>query len=148
MLPQRKRLNHTVPDWVQGNPVWFITICCQERERDSLCQEKTAHLLLQSAKFYHDHHKWWLHLLVRMPDHLYALIPDFALAHAKSVLREPGAHDCAVNPADKIYEPKRCENFIGECGFAHPFPAEKRDEADFGIGGYRKIWADHGGLEN
>jgi len=66
----RKRLDHIT----RFGAVYFITICCQKRGSNQLCDEKTAKALFDTARIYHGRGGWNLHLLLLMPDHLHALI--------------------------------------------------------------------------
>jgi REP element-mobilizing transposase RayT len=54
--------------------IYFITICCEQRGTNQLCNETTARVLLDTAKIYHEGGRWNLDLLLLMPDHLHALI--------------------------------------------------------------------------
>jgi len=74
MLPQRKTLGHEVPPWVRGGAVFFVTICCAPRSANQLCREEIAALLFEAVEFRQDAERWYVHLLVLMPDHLHALI--------------------------------------------------------------------------
>lgn len=66
----RKRLDHIT----RFGAVYFITICCQKRGSNQLCDEKTAKVLFDTARIYHGRGRWNLDLLLLMPDHLHALI--------------------------------------------------------------------------
>ena len=74
MLPQRKKLGHDVPGWVEGRAVFFITICCADRRVNHLCQPKVADSLFEAVEFRQRSLRWYVHLLLLMPDHLHALI--------------------------------------------------------------------------
>jgi putative transposase len=75
-MPQvfRKRLDHTTHFARRFGAVYFITICCEQRGTKQLCNEKTAVVLFDTARIYHEHGRWNLSLLLLMPDHLHALI--------------------------------------------------------------------------
>src|SRR5262245_54489830 len=70
----RKRLNHTTHFAGRFGAIYFVTICCKERGRNQLCDEKSAKVLFDTARIYHDRCRWNLSLLLLMPDHLHALI--------------------------------------------------------------------------
>src|SRR5262249_42708029 len=70
----RKRLDHTTHFAGRFGAVYFITICCQQRGRNRLCDERTARALFDTARIYHESVRWHLDLLLLMPDHLYALV--------------------------------------------------------------------------
>src|SRR5262245_51999233 len=70
----RKRLDHTTHFAARFGAIYFITICCRQRERNQLCAERTAKILFDTARVYHERCRWNLNLLLLMPDHLHALI--------------------------------------------------------------------------
>ena len=72
--PQRKRLPHEVPQWVQAGNFFFITISCQPREHNHLCREKIGEAVIAAAAYYHEHFSWHCRLMLLMPDHLHAII--------------------------------------------------------------------------
>ena len=73
-LPKRKTLPHAPPLWLPDGATWFITICCDRRELNLLAMEPTASNLLNSALFFHQIGRWFVHLFLLMPDHLHALV--------------------------------------------------------------------------
>jgi len=70
----RKRLDHTAHFAGRFGAVYFITICCQHRQRNQLCDEKISKVLFDTARIYHERGRWNLNLLLLMPDHLHGLI--------------------------------------------------------------------------
>ena len=70
--PIRKQLNHTIHFARRFGATYFITICCQQRGVNHLCQTETAAILSKTARIYHDQRRWHLKLLLLMPDHLHA----------------------------------------------------------------------------
>lgn len=73
-LPQRKRLFHDVPPWVRGTSLYFVTICTKPRRLNQLCVPKVGQAILESAAGYHEQQRWWLKLILLMPDHVHALM--------------------------------------------------------------------------
>ena len=71
---QRKRLDHMPHFAGRFGAIYFITICCQQRGINQLCDETTARVLFDTARIYHERARWNLDLLLLMPDHLHALI--------------------------------------------------------------------------
>jgi REP element-mobilizing transposase RayT len=65
-------LRHGTPAWVR-NGVFFITINCQKRGSNQLCEAPIASVIREAAAFYHAK-RWWVHLWLIMPDHLHALL--------------------------------------------------------------------------
>jgi REP element-mobilizing transposase RayT len=79
-LPQRHKLPHAIPLWVGQGVRHFITINCQVRGHDSLCKGNVPNELLSSARHYEKIGRWYLWLMVIMPDHVH-LIATFDLEH-------------------------------------------------------------------
>ena len=73
-LPQRRRLDHDVPHWVEDGSLFFITVNCATRGTAQLTPPDTAAALMQAARFYHDQRKWHIALWLLMPDHWHALL--------------------------------------------------------------------------
>jgi putative transposase len=83
----RKQLPHVRPEWVGAGSLYFITICCERRGENQLCQLQVGSGLISAAERYHHSNRWFVRLLLLMPDHLHALIA-FPQAEAMSeVLR-------------------------------------------------------------
>ena len=73
--PGRKTQHHDVPSWVDpAESDYFITICCQQRGTDQLCTAAIGPAILSAARVYHEQHKWFVSLLLLMPDHLHMLV--------------------------------------------------------------------------
>jgi len=70
----RKRLDHETHFAGRFGAAYFITICCQHRQRNQLCDEKISKVLFDTARIYHERGRWNLNLLLLMPDHLHGLI--------------------------------------------------------------------------
>jgi putative transposase len=80
MFPTRKFLPHDVPAWVPENSRYFITINCAERGGNHLCSEGRAEALLASIPVYENLGKWFVFVMVVMPDHVH-LIATFSKTH-------------------------------------------------------------------
>ena len=76
-LARKPRLQHDTPGWVL-DPEFFITICCNPRRRNQLCNTRVARLIVEAFRFYRKKRFCQIELLVLMPDHLHAIIkvPD------------------------------------------------------------------------
>ena len=72
--PQRGRLPHAVPAWVNEGSFFFITICCDQRNVNNLCCVGVGDKLLKGAEHYHQTLSWYCRLMLLMPDHLHAVI--------------------------------------------------------------------------
>jgi putative transposase len=79
-LPQRRKLPHEVPSWVRQGARHFITVNCKERHANSLCRSNTAAKLLESARYYEEIGRWYLWLMLVMPDHVH-FVATFDLEH-------------------------------------------------------------------
>lgn len=77
-FPQRRRLPHDTPSWVPSGSLFFLTINCAKRGRAQLTIPQVSEQLFGSLRYQVTTRKWWIELLVLMPDHLHALIA-FAL---------------------------------------------------------------------
>jgi putative transposase len=73
-LPVRKRLPHTTPQWVAEGSWFFVTINCERRDENRLCNPKTGPVVLDAAAHYHEKSIWHCRLCLLMPDHLHAII--------------------------------------------------------------------------
>jgi REP element-mobilizing transposase RayT len=74
-LPQRQRLPHDVPLWIDPQKsVYFVTINCQKRGTNQLAKPEIAGSLLDSVRFRNEKFIWFAHLFLIMPDHVHALI--------------------------------------------------------------------------
>jgi len=73
MIP-RQKLFHAVPAWVPDDAVFFITINCVVRGKNSLAFSDVAKSLFDGMRVYEEQRKWWIHFALLMPDHLHLLI--------------------------------------------------------------------------
>jgi putative transposase len=72
--PVRKVLDHSGSFHSGLGGTFFITICCQERNLNQLCRDEIAKAVFETASRYHESERWYLKILVLMPDHLHLLI--------------------------------------------------------------------------
>ena len=70
-FPKRKRLPHDIPSWVKQGARHFVTINCKQRTGAPLLAGNIAPALLTSAAHYDQLGRWYLWLMVVMPDHLH-----------------------------------------------------------------------------
>ena len=71
-LPVRRKLPHGLPPFpVAGPIIQFVTINAAERGGEPFLP--VAAEMLESARFYHEHGRWFLNLFLIMPDHLHML---------------------------------------------------------------------------
>ena len=70
-----RRLHHTVPPWVEPGALFHIRIALdRNKEQRLLTNPKLSQALLESARYYETKLRWYVTLLVLMPDHLHALL--------------------------------------------------------------------------
>lgn len=74
MLPERKKLPHGIPSWVEGGAEYFITINTQPKGENQLCGPEIGQQLHDAFVFYQNRGDLWVNLLLLMPDHLHAII--------------------------------------------------------------------------
>jgi len=87
-LPVRKKLPHTIPQWVEEGSWFFITIKCRPPGKNQLCQAGTGDAVMNAIKFNHEKLVWHCRLCLFMPDHLHAII---------ACPREPGMKTTVSN---------------------------------------------------
>ncbi|MHB8524058.1 MAG: transposase [Limisphaerales bacterium] len=73
-LPVRGRLGHEVPQWVDDQSFFLITICGVPRGSNQFCRENIGEALLETVAFYHHQFKWHCLLFLLMPDHAHGLL--------------------------------------------------------------------------
>jgi len=57
-LPVRKKLPHTVPQWVAEGSWFFITINCVPPGKNQLCRAHAGDAVLAAMKFNHERFVW------------------------------------------------------------------------------------------
>ena len=73
-LPVRKKLPHTIPQWVAEGSWFFVTINCVPPGKNQLCCADTGDAVLAAMRFNHERFVWHCRLCLLMPDHLHAII--------------------------------------------------------------------------
>ena len=73
-LPERKRLYHDTPSWVEKGSTFFITVNCRERGENTLCHVDVADMVFDSVEFRMRFGDWYPTLFLLMPDHCHGLI--------------------------------------------------------------------------
>src|SRR5438105_4719619 len=66
-LPVRKKLPHTIPQWVAEGSWFFITINCAPPGKNQLCRAGTGEAVLAAMKFNHNKLVWHCRLCLLMP---------------------------------------------------------------------------------
>ena len=71
----RRPLPHDPPLSLDpAQKIFFITICCKQRRKNQLCHSAVAPILFEAARFYEREQKWFVHVMVLMPDHVHFLV--------------------------------------------------------------------------
>lgn len=70
-MPQRTRLRHGIPQWVDRQSHWFITTCCKERSVNSLANTAVHGAICEALRFYEKQGRLKVICMVTMPDHLH-----------------------------------------------------------------------------
>ena len=86
--PVRKQLDHSIHFHGRFGATYFITICCQRRGVNQLCKNEVAQGLFETARRYHESERWYLKLLLLMPDHLHMLVGVSGDAQLSKVVRD------------------------------------------------------------
>jgi putative transposase len=73
-LPVRKKLPHTIPQWVAEGSWFLITINCVPRYKNQLCRTVVGDAVLAAIEHHHEKLAWHCRLCLLMPDHLHAIL--------------------------------------------------------------------------
>ena len=73
-LPVRKKLSHTVPQWVADGSWFFLTLKCVPPGKNQLCQTGPGDAVLAALAHNHEKLVWHCRLALLMPDHLHAIV--------------------------------------------------------------------------
>lgn len=75
---------HQPPPWIPNPATFFITINCQNRHEQKLTLGNVSSGILDSFIHYQNAGKWFISLVLLMPDHLHALLCfnlEFSMSH-------------------------------------------------------------------
>jgi len=86
--PVRKQLDHSTHYPARFGATFFITICCEARVANQLCREDIAQVLFETGRCYHDTQKWYLKILLLMPDHRHMLVGIPGDANLSNLVRD------------------------------------------------------------
>jgi putative transposase len=86
--PVRKQLDHSAHFHGRFGATYFITICCQVRGLNQLCNERIASAIFETARRYHALQRCYVKLLLLMPDHLHMLIGVPGNARLSNLIRD------------------------------------------------------------
>jgi len=86
--PARKHLDHSPHFHGRFGATYFVTTCCQHRGVNQLGTDRVGNVLFESARRYHSSQRWYLKLLLLMPDHLHMLIGVPGNAQLSRLIRD------------------------------------------------------------
>jgi putative transposase len=86
--PVRKQLDHSTHFHGRFGATYFVTICCRWRYANQLCHNDIAAVLFETARRYHASQRWYVKLLLLMPDHMHMLIGIPGDARLSSIIRD------------------------------------------------------------
>ena len=95
--PERVNHYHAPPPWVGRGSMFFITVCCETRGKNLLCQPAIAEPILAAARHYHEKHDWYLRIMLLMPDHVHWLLQVEAMPLEKVVARMKSSSGVQAN---------------------------------------------------
>jgi putative transposase len=70
----RGRLDHTLPDWIDPEALFFVTINARSRGINRFCNPATSAVIFEATRHYQDTQRWYCEILLLMPDHLHLLV--------------------------------------------------------------------------
>jgi putative transposase len=73
-LAVRKKLPHTIPQWVPDGSWFFLTLKCVPPGRNQLCRADTGDAVIAALAHNHDQFIWHCRLALLMPDHLHGIL--------------------------------------------------------------------------
>ena len=74
-VPDRKRLPHDIPLWVDpSKSCYFVTICCTRRGVNQLARDQIARDLFETIKYRNANGVWYVRLALVMPDHVHLVV--------------------------------------------------------------------------
>ena len=68
------KLYHKPPSWVSAGARFHIRIRTAKAYRASLTDPTLETTIQEAARYYHQQQRWFLYLMVLMPDHLHAVM--------------------------------------------------------------------------
>ena len=73
MLPDRRHLPHGIPDWVNRDDHWFVTVCCQRPCPTPLNTLPVRTVICEGLIKAQELGRLKLHICTLMPDHLHLI---------------------------------------------------------------------------
>ena len=85
---KRKPFEHETPLWVrESKEIFLITLCCQDREKNTLATNDIGPPLLETVRHRNREGIWWCSAFVIMPDHVHGLIQFSGEAGMRETIR-------------------------------------------------------------
>lgn len=72
-MPERKWLRHQIPEWVDQNSNWFLTLCCKHRGCSVLTNNTCHAAVIEALMVYQSQSRLCLKQEVTMPDHIHII---------------------------------------------------------------------------
>jgi len=86
--PVRKPLDHSAHFHRRFGATYFITICCRVHGLNQLCNEEATSAIFETARGYHASQRWYVTLILLMPDYLHMLIGAPGNAQLSKLIRD------------------------------------------------------------
>jgi putative transposase len=108
-LPQRSKLPHDIPFWVDSaKSLYFITICCNPPRKNQLATAHVARAVIESIAHRNDSQIWFVKVAMLMPDHIHMLVSfpqsDTRMKTVVSKWKEWNAKTCRVKWQRDFFE--------------------------------------------
>jgi REP element-mobilizing transposase RayT len=68
------RLNHEIPEWVNRDATFFVTICALDRRVNTFCHPELGQIVLDSIRWRNEKKIWYCDIVVLMPDHVHLVL--------------------------------------------------------------------------
>jgi putative transposase len=73
-MPYPERLHHTMPGWVKDGEAFHVRVRAEQGAEIIGTAGAKARAVIEAARHYHEHHRWFCRLILVMPDHLHAIV--------------------------------------------------------------------------
>jgi REP element-mobilizing transposase RayT len=70
----RPRLDHEIPEWVDRDAVYFVTVCALDRNANAFCHPEMGEAVLDSVRWRNGKKIWHCEIAVLMPDHVHLVL--------------------------------------------------------------------------
>ncbi len=87
-LPQRQRLYHQPPEWVDEDAVYFMTVGCASRGVSQPDQTAPFEVMVRAIDCYEASGKWRMMIFLTMPDHRHEMVQFPKPENMEKILRD------------------------------------------------------------